>query len=357
MTTLSVPALATGAARRYVVADLGGTTLRIGRVTEGSDRVEAVRRMATEGLDRHRGASAQDLQDRVVEQLTRELDAYLATPEGSGASAVGVSFAGPMTKDGTVLAGPTLWGGPAAPLPITAVLGRRLAVPVVVANDITAAAWRYASAEPEPFCLITISSGIGHKVFRNGEVLVSDSGHGGEIGHWRVDPREDAVPCECGGRGHLGGIASGRGVLTAAHRAAAADPEGFARSALTGPAHGSPDGITNQDLARAVRAGDAFATRVLRGCLLPLAMAVNCVFTAIGVRRYLFIGGFAVALGPRFVTLLGDELTKLGCFGLDEQQIRAMLALGAADDDHCLLGMARMLAGTLPAAAGSGGGA
>lgn len=356
MTTVSVTTTTMSAPRRYVVADLGGTTLRIGRITEGADSVEAVRRMATEGLDRHRGLSAQDLQDRVVEQLVRELEAYLSAPEGAGTSAVGVSFAGPMTKDGTVLAGPTLWGGPAAPLPITDILNRRLALPVVVANDITTAAWRYASAEPDPFCLITISSGIGHKVFRKGEVLISDSGHGGEIGHWRVDPREDAVLCECGGRGHLGGIASGRGVLTAARRAAAADPEAFAGSALAGPAHGTPDGITNEALARAVRADDAFATRVLRGCLLPLAMAVNCVFTAIGVRRYLFIGGFAVAVGPRFVTLLGDELTKLGCFGLGEKEIRAMLTLGAADDDHCLLGMARMLAGALPAAAGSGGG-
>ncbi|TCR16001.1 ROK family protein [Streptomyces sp. BK205] len=357
MSTVSASTLTTCAPRRYVVADLGGTTLRIGRITEGTDRVERVRRMATEGLDRHRGLSAQELQDRVIEQLTLELEAYLAAPGGAGASAVGVSFAGPMTRDGTVLAGPTLWGGPAAPLPITDILSRRLDVPVVVTNDITAAAWRYASAEPEPFCLITISSGIGHKVFRNGEVLTSDSGHGGEIGHWRVDPREDAVLCECGGRGHLGAIASGRGVLTAARRAAAADSGGFTRSALAGPAHGSPDGITNEDLARAVRADDAFATRVLRECLLPLAMAVNCVFTAIGVRRYLFIGGFAVAVGPRFITLLGDELTRLGCFGLSEEEIRAMLALGAADDDHCLLGMARMLAGTLPATAGSGGSA
>ncbi|WP_405774060.1 ROK family protein [Streptomyces sp. NBC_01538] len=356
MTTLSEPTTPTGAPRRYVVADLGGTTLRIGRIAEGGDRVEAVRRTATQGLGRCRELSAQELQDRVVEQLARELEAYLATPEGADANAVGVSFAGPMAKDGTVLAGPTLWGGPAAPLPIADILNRRLTVPVVVANDITAAAWRYASTEPDPFCLITISSGIGHKVFRNGEVLISDSGHGGEIGHWRVDPREDAVPCECGGRGHLGGIASGRGVLTAARRAASADPAGFAGSALAESAHGTPDGITNEALARAVRADDVFATRLLRGCLLPLAMAVNCVFTSIGVRRYLFIGGFAVAVGPRFITLLGDELTKLGCFGLDEEEIRSMLALGAADDDHCLLGMAHMLAGTLPAAAGSGGG-
>ncbi|MFH9008980.1 ROK family protein [Streptomyces afghaniensis] len=349
--------LATGASRTFVVADLGGTTLRVGRIAAGADSAEAVRRVPTEGLGRYRGLSARTLQDRVVDQLTRELAAYLCSPGGEEASAVGVSFAGPMTKDGTVLAGPTLWGGAAAPLPITDILTRRLGVPVVVANDITAAAWRYAAAEPDPFCLITISSGIGHKVFRNGEVLISDSGHGGEIGHWRVDPAEDAMPCECGGRGHLGAMASGRGVLLAARRAAAGDPAGFGRSALADAAGGDPAGITNEDLARAVRADDPFATEVLRACLVPLAQAVNCVFTAIGVRRYLFIGGFAVAVGHRFVTLLGDELTRLGCFGLGDEEIRAMLSLGAADDDHCLIGIARMLDRTLPAPASAGGGA
>lgn len=347
----------TGASRTFVVADLGGTTLRVGRIAAGAGSAEAVRRTPTEGIGRHPGMPARALQDRVVDQLTRELASYLGSSGGEGASAVGVSFAGPMTKDGTVLAGPTLWGSATPPLPITDMLTRRLGVPVVVANDITAAAWRYATAETDPFCLITISSGVGHKVFHNGEVLISDAGHGGEIGHWRVDPAEDALPCECGGRGHLGTMASGRGVLLAARRAAAGDRRSFGRSALADAAGGDPAGITNEDVARAVRAGDPFATGVLRTCMVPLAQAVNCVFTAIGVRRYLFIGGFAVAVGHRFVTLLGDELTRLGCFGLGDEEIRAMLSLGAADDDHCLIGMARMLDRTLPAPVTIGGGA
>ncbi|MFC7588079.1 hypothetical protein ACFQYP_33605 [Nonomuraea antimicrobica] len=110
-------AVSPGAPRAYVVADLGGTTLRIGRIAEGAGSAESVRRVATEGLDRYRELPAQTLQDMVVEQLTRELKAYLASPEGARVSAVGVSFAGPMTKDGTVLAGPTLWGRDAAPCP------------------------------------------------------------------------------------------------------------------------------------------------------------------------------------------------------------------------------------------------
>jgi C7-cyclitol 7-kinase len=249
-----------------------------------------------------------------------------------------------MTIDGVATAAPTIWGDGGAPVQLTGFLERTLDMPVLVANDITAAAWRYAATEPDPFCLFTVSSGIGSKVFRHGEVLIDDAGYGGELGHWRVDPSPDAPPCDCGGQGHLGAIASGRGVLAAARRTAGARPAAFAASALAEPCGGRPDGITNEALAAAIRLGDGFSVDVLRGALAPLASAVGCVFAAIGIRRYLFIGGFAVAVGDRFIEVLGDELVRLGCFGLEADEVRAMLALGAGDDDHSLIGIGRMLA-------------
>ncbi|MFI2378332.1 ROK family protein [Streptomyces sp. NPDC018964] len=282
-----------------------------------------------------------------MKQLTREIAARLARPGRPPARAVAVSFAGPMTSDGVVLAGPTLWGGPAAPLPVADVLSGQLGLPVLAANDVTAAAWRYASTESEPFCLTTVSSGIGNKVFRHGEIVIDKLGHGGEIGHWLVDPAEDAAPCECGGRGHLGAIASGRGALLAVRAAAAADTGAFARSALAEPSGGVPEAITNEAFAAAARAGDTFARESLRSSLRPLASAVSLLFTAIGVRRYLFVGGFALALGDTFLTLLGDELVRIGCFGLDEGATRAMLALGEDDDDHCLIGIGQLAAACL----------
>ncbi|MFE1197786.1 ROK family protein [Streptomyces olivaceoviridis] len=332
-----------------VVADLGGTTLRVGRITAGTSEVHDVKRVPTNGLGRYGALAPQELQDRVMEQLTRKIAAHLNRPGQAPAQAVAVSFAGPMTADGVVLAGPTLWGGPAAPLPVADVLTQRLGLPVFAANDVTAAAWRYAAAEPEPFCLTTVSSGIGNKVFRHGEIVIDQLGYGGEIGHWLVDHAEDAAPCECGGRGHLGAIASGRGALFAVRAAAAADASAFARSALAGPSGGVPEAITNEAFAAAARAGDTFARESLRRSLRPLASAVSLLFTAIGVRRYLFVGGFALALGDTFLTLLGDELVRVGCFGLDEYATRAMLALGEDDDDHCLIGIGQLAAARLGA--------
>jgi glucokinase len=142
-------------------------------------------------------------------------------------------------------------------------------------------------------------------------------------------------------------VASGRGLLTAARIAAATRPASFAGSTLAGAAAGDPARITSEALVVAVRAGDAFAIDLLRCALRPLASAVSCVFSAIGIRRHLFIGGFALAIGEQFIALLGDELVRLGCFGLDAQQTRAMLRLGVADDDHSLIGIGQLLARVL----------
>ncbi|MFI1682909.1 ROK family protein [Streptomyces sp. NPDC020607] len=327
----------------FTVLDVGGTTLRIGSYAPATGHLSRVRRVPVEGKALHPDASVPELQERVVEQIVREVDRHGAGT-GGAPHAVGIAFAGPVTAEGLVVAAPTVWGLRGAPLPLGALLGERIGVPVAVVNDLTAAAWRYAATEPEPFCLLTISSGIGNKVFRGGDVLVDPAGHGGELGHWVCDPSPDAPLCDCGGRGHLGAVASGRGVLAAARRAAVADPAEFAASrlaALCGGGH--PDAIGNPALAKAIAEGDPFATGVLRGTLVPLAQAVSAVFTSIGVCRFILMGGFALAVGERYRALLVEELVRQGCFGLAADRVDALISLGAPDDDHGLLGAGRLL--------------
>jgi glucokinase len=321
------------------VLDVGGTTLRTGTYDPATGAVSGVRRVLVEGMARHPGDPVAVLQQRVVDQIVHEAGRHTGGPR-----AVGVAFAGPISASGLVLAAPTVWGRRGDPLPLGQLLTERIGAPVVVVNDLTAAAWRYAATEAEPFCLLTVSSGIGNKVFRNGEVLLDADGHGGELGHWVCDPSPDAPLCDCGARGHLGGIASGRGVLAAARRAAAADPARFARSRLAGLCGGRADGITNPAVAAAVREGDEFTTEVLRGTLTHLAQAIGAVFTSIGVCRYLVMGGFALAVGERYRELLVGELVRLGCFGLDATAVDALVSLGRPDDDHGLIGVGRLLA-------------
>ncbi|MFY1625635.1 ROK family protein [Micromonospora sp. WMMD723] len=331
--------------RSFLVADIGGTTLRVGWYRERDRTLAHVHRIPVEGLARHPGEPAPVLRQRVLTQLAEVLGQRLSTPSGVGVSSVGLAFAGPLNADGMVLAAPTIWGGGAERVPLGAWLAHRLGVPVRVRNDLTAAAWRYAGSDLSPgdFCLLTVSSGIGNKVFRDGAVLVDPSGTGGELGHWPVDLSPDGARCDCGGRGHLGAVSSGRGILSAVRSAGQRDPRAFAASTLGASCPGGPGTVTNEDVVRAVLGRDAFAVAVLRRSLRHLAQAIVAVHTAIGIRRYVIIGGFAQAVGDAFADHLVEELVGMGCFGLTEEEVRAMVTMGVPDDDHALIGMGRLL--------------
>ncbi|MFI1711995.1 ROK family protein [Streptomyces sp. NPDC053513] len=340
----------TGTGPLLTVMDVGGTTLRVGTFdVRGGGRLSDVARMRVDGMDRHPGTPVPVLQRQVVDQIVREAERRSGARPGPAPAALAVAFAGPVTRDGTVLGAPTVWGGGGDPLPLQEVLSARLAVPVLVVNDLTAAAWRYGTESAVPFCLLTVSSGIGNKVFRDGDVLLDAEGHGGELGHWTCDRSPDAPPCDCGGRGHLGAIASGRGVLAAVRRAAAADPAGYARSAPARAGAVDPRFLGNPEIAEAVRNGDPFTTAVLRSTLVHLAAAVGAVFASIGIRRYVLMGGFALAIGERYRELLVEELVRQGCFGLTAAQVDAMVVLGEDDDDHGLIGVGRLMGRRLAA--------
>ncbi|THA77466.1 ROK family protein [Streptomyces sp. A0642] len=326
------------------VMDVGGTTLRVGTFdARGSGRLSDVRRTQVDGMARHPGAPVPVLQRHVVDQIVREAERRAGTRSGTDPTALAVAFAGPVGRDGTVLGAPTVWGAGGESLPLREILSARLSVPVLVVNDLTAAAWRYGTESSVPFCLLTISSGIGNKVFRGGDVLLDPGGYGGELGHWTCDRSPDAPLCDCGGRGHLGAIASGRGVLAAVRRAAARDPAGYARSAPARAGAADPRFVGNPEIARAVRNGDPFTTSVLRSTLVHLAAAVGGVFASIGIRRYVLMGGFALAIGERYRELLVEELIRQGCFGLTAAEVDAMVVLGEDDDDHGLIGVGRLM--------------
>jgi glucokinase len=156
---------------------------------------------------------------------------------------------------------------------------------VRILNDVTAAGYRYLRSSDEDFCIVTVSSGIGNKVFAGGRPLVGPSGRGGELGHLRVDDSANAPVCECGGRGHLGAIASGRAALA------------YARAHVA-------KALTAGDLAAAFRRDEAWAVDVVRRCASPLGWALAAIHLGAGIERFVLFGGFALALGARYRDLV-----------------------------------------------------
>ena len=328
----------------YIVLDMGGTTLRSALYDPASGVLSNARREPTENFIKWPELTLAQLQEKVLEQLRRCIAAQRACAPVSAAC---ISFAGPVAPDGQVVSAPTIWARAGAPLALGTRLSAALEIPVHVLNDVTAAAWRYSERVDEPFCLITVSSGTGNKVYYGGQALVNREGFGGEIGHLRVDFAPDAPLCDCGERGHLGALASGRGTLEVARRFARADLDAFSASLLARLCGGAADAITTYHLVDAAKAGDAFAAACVRHGIGFMARTIATIYAAIGVRRYLFMGGFALALGELYRQWLAEELRTIGLFGVAPEAIADLLEMTEEDDDHGLLGAGCYLRHTL----------
>ena len=70
--------------------------------------------------------------------------------------------------------------------------------------------------------LFTVSSGIGSKMFdrKSSQGVIDHLPYAGEIGHIVINDDAHAPVCDCGAKGHLQAIASGRGIERAARREA-----------------------------------------------------------------------------------------------------------------------------------------
>ena len=272
-----------------LVFDVGGTTTRAGLF---DFRHSSLIRSVSAGTPNHLGlpeASFERLREELL-SLMRRLGDELAPSEA--VTEIDVAFAGPIGPGGEVLAAPTLWGAhPGSPYPLRDDIARRWPnARVRIMNDVTAAGYRYLRSSDEDFCIVTVSSGIGNKVFANGRPLVGRNGLGGELGHLRVDDSESAPICECGGRGHLGAVSSGRAVLAYARKHA---PE---RSCL--------EGLTSGDLVAAFRREDPWAVKIVERGAGPLGWALAAMHLGLGIERFVLVGGFALALGDAYRELV-----------------------------------------------------
>jgi predicted NBD/HSP70 family sugar kinase len=206
-------------------------------------------------------------------------------------------------------------------------------------NDLTAAGHRYVDVGLRDFCILTVGSGIGHKVFLAGRPQVGEGGRGGEIGHLRVDFRPDALACDCGGRGHVGALASARGTIRMARAAAERDPMGFSQSSLSRLAHRDDAGAfnpTGEEIAFAFSASDAWASNVVRTAASYLGIALAAIHLDVGIERFVVIGGFALALGERYRQIL-VEAASAASWDVGQEWNR-MIELGLPDDDHGMIG-------------------
>jgi glucokinase len=179
--------------------DFGGTAVKAG-VVEGG---EVVRSTST--------ATRTDTSPaEILDAIANTVLALSPKPE-----AVGVAIPGEVNAEGRCwrLANVPGFEG----VPIAEELAKRIACPIAVENDATAAALGeqlYGHGRHHPsFLMVTLGTGVGGGLVIGQQLYPGSNGFAAEIGHNVVDSSELAPPCVCGQRGCIEAFAGTKALL------------------------------------------------------------------------------------------------------------------------------------------------
>ena len=262
--------------RTCLAVDLGGTHLRVARVTASGEPTEVVKVNTPDG-----GPDA---------ILNTVADAASDLGHAPDREPVGVAAPGPLDAEtGVVYATPNLQGFDDYPL--VARWTERLGGPVWLHNDANLAAfgeYRFgAGAGHDPLIYLTISTGVGGGLIVDGRIWTGRFGLAGELGHVIVQAGGPA--CNFGHPGCLEGLASGTAIGKRGREAAEAG-----RSDKLANDSGE---ITAKSVARAAEGGDPVAAEIYRDA-----------------GRFLGLGGFINALDPSRIVLGGGVIAAWDLF-------------------------------------------
>jgi glucokinase len=197
-------------------------------------------------------------------------------------------------------------------------------VPATVENDCKLAALAEAhfgaGRGHRTVFYMTLGTGVGGGIARDGEIVeMSDVGEA-EIGHIVVLP--DGPLCACGNRGCLEAVCSGPGLCELAKWVAENERDLLGATGPQVPA----TGITSEDLMAAWRAGDPFATHVIEKAAGCLASAGAATINLLAPNVFVIGGGFGSG-NPAFVDLVRERTAPLvaPCFRGHYEMLSSLL--------------------------------
>lgn len=245
--------------------DIGGTKTDAVAVTDADEIVGRIRRPSGHG-------DAAVVAD-VVESV-RELCAA-SDISATDVTSVGIGIPGLVdTANGRVLHAVNLG---VESLDLASLASARLGVPVVVENDVKAAALGAAAlrGESASMAYLNLGTGVAAGIVIDGAIWRGSRGTAGEVGHISVDP--DGRVCSCGQRGCIETLCGG-GALARAW--------------------GRPGSLPVRDIFDAADRGDGDALRLRADLFRGAAAAVRVLVLSADVESVV-IGGGLTALGDR----------------------------------------------------------
>ena len=276
--------------------DLGGTKLGLALI----DRAGGVARSERRAIDAEGGP------ERLVAAIAAAaLELVEAAPAAVGS--VGVGFAGQVdARAGVVRSAPNLAGW--EDFPLVEALGEAVGRPVAILNDVSATTLAEHAAGAgrgvDDLVVVTLGTGVGGGVIAGGRLLEGAGGYGGELGHMTLVA--DGRRCRCRNRGCLEAYAGGWAIAERAREAVDEAPE--AGRALLSAAGGSEE-ITAAAVARAARAGDPLARRLVEETGRLLGAGLVSLIHVFNPRRLLLGGGVIEGL-PDLVAAAAAEVRR-----------------------------------------------
>ncbi len=248
---------------------------------------------------------------------------------------VAISFAGLINSHGEVIQAPTIWGQMENKYPFLEKLKKLINFNnIIIMNDITAAGYRYIKYNDGTFCIISISSGIGSKIFWKGNVILDEDGYGGELGHCLyLNCIDDKIKCDCGEYGHLGSISSGRGIENISKKMKEKHKNDYINSILYNK------NISTYLIVKGIKLNDTFSYLLLKESIKPLAYFISIITNLIGIKKYIIMGGFAESIGNLYKEILIDAMYEFIPFSLKHDELNNFFTMGKNDDNNALIGL------------------
>lgn len=280
------------AGTRAVGLDIGGTKTHGVVLADDGSILAQVRRSTRPGAD-----GVVDTAARVFAAMGREVGEQLTGP-------VGVGVPGLVDVERGMLRHAVNLDVNGDDLPLRDLLAERLGVPVVLENDVNAAALAArALVAADDVVYLSVGTGLAAGLVLDGRLRRGEHGAAGEIGHLPVDP--GGAVCGCGQVGCLETVASGRALADA---------------------WPTPDGPPAAALFAAAAAGDVEAVAVRDRFCWGVASAIRALGLAIDPECIVLGGGVAEVGEP-----------------LREQVVLQLRALGEGSPFLASLGLADRL--------------
>lgn len=271
--------------------DLGGTQIRAAAILASGERLgrRAAATPRGEGAEAIYAACAGLLQS-VVADLPDAIRGRLL--------AIGISSMGPVDPwRGMVVDPPNVPDLRDAPL--AAEVAARLGLHAYLERDTNVAALAEhhfgAARGCSDFLYITVSTGLGGSIFRDGRLLLGPDGTAGELGHVNLSLTSE-FPCGCGGTGHLEGIAGGAGLARQGQAEFDAGRSPFLAGRVS-----AGKAITGKDVAEGEIAGDTACTALMARARRAFAIACVGWVNAFNPERIVVGGTVAERQGERWL--------------------------------------------------------